>query len=125
MIEPIFVVTNNPLSKEKFALKYEVEFIESNVTEVFRTIRNYVHLGHRILTHPLMSSIKPNETPYRTVILSKNRNTNTDLDSLMLIENSILTTEKFLRDFSTPNWSEKILLDFQLIYYDLISHAVN
>jgi hypothetical protein len=125
MIEPIFVISNNPMSREKFTSKYNVEFIEGNVIEVFKKIRDYVHLGHRILTHPLMSSIKPNETPYRTVILSKNRYTNTDVDSLMLIENSIMTTEKFLRDFSIPNWSEKILLDFQLIDYDLVSHAVN
>lgn len=124
MIEPIFVVSNNPMTKNNFASKYDVEFIEGNVIEVFKVIRDYVHLGHKILSHPLMSSIKPNETPYRTVILSKNRDTNTDVDSLMLIENSIMTTEKFLRDFNTPNWSEEILLDFQLIDYDLISHAV-
>lgn len=125
MIEPVFVISNNPMCREKFASKYDVEFIEGNVIKVFKNIRDYVHLGHRILTHPLMSSVKPNETPYRTVILSKNRDTKTDVDSLMLIENSIMTTEKFLRDFSTPNWSEEILLDFQLIDYDLISHAVD
>jgi len=125
MNEPIFVISNNPMSKEKLNSKYDVEFIEGDVVKVFKKIRDYVHLGHRILTHPLMSSIKPNETPYRTIILSKNRDTKTDVDSLMLIENSIMSTEKFLRDFSTPNWSEEILLDFQLIDYDLISHAID
>lgn len=125
MVEPIIIISNNPMSKQKFTLEYNVQFIEGNVIEVFKTIRDYVHLGHKILTHPLMSSIKPNETPYRTVIISKTRYNNTDVDSLILIENSIMTTEKFLRDFSTPIWSEKILLDFQLIDYDLISHAVD
>ncbi|HAG42362.1 MAG TPA: GrdX protein, partial [Clostridium sp.] len=37
----------------------------------------------------------------------------------------IMTTEKFLRDFNTPNWSDKILQDFQLIDCDLIDHAIN
>ena len=124
MIEPIMIVTNNPMSKENYEKKFQVEFIDGNVIDVFTKIRNYVHAGHRILTHPLMSSIKPNETPYRTVILTKNRYTNTDMDSVILIENSIMTTKKFLQDFNTPNWSEKILLDFQLIDYDLTSHAV-
>ena len=125
MVEPILIISNNPMSKQKFTPEYNVQFIEGNVIEVFKKIRDYVHLGHKILTHPSMSSIKPNETPYRTVIISKTRYNNTDVDSLMLIENSIMTTEKFLRDFSTPIWSEKILLDFQLIDYDLISHAVD
>ena len=113
MVEPFFIVTNNPMSKEKFGVNFNVEYVDGNVIEVFNKVRDYVHKGHRILTHPLMSSIKPNETPYRTIALTKK------------IENSIMTTNKFLNDFNTPNWSEKILLDFQLIDYDLIYHAKN
>ena len=125
MVEPFFIVTNNPMSKDKFGEKYKVEYVEGNVIEVFNIVRDYVHKGHRILTHPLMSSIKPNETPYRTVALTKKLESSTDINSVILIENSIMTTNKFLNDFSTPNWSNKILLDFQLIDYDLIYHAVN
>lgn len=125
MVEPFFIVTNNPMSKEKFGVNFNVEYVEGNVIEVFNKVRDYVHKGHRILTHPLMSSIKPNETPYRTIALTKKIENSTDINSVILIENSIMTTNKFLKDFSTPNWSEKILLDFQLIDYDLIYHAVN
>ena len=77
------------------------------------------------MTHPLMSSVKPNETPYRTICLSKDAMNQVDLQSLEIIEASIATTQKFLRDFNTPNWSKKILLDFQLIDSDLIYHAIN
>ncbi len=125
MIEPVLIVTNNPLSKEKYQEKYEVQYINGNVLEVYKVVRDYLHIGHRLLTHPLMSSIKPNETPYRTVILSKNRDNNIDMNSIILIENSIMTTKKFLKDFNTPNWSDKILLDFQLIDYDLTSHGLD
>ncbi|MEW8994818.1 GrdX family protein [Clostridium sp.] len=125
MIEPLFIVTNNPMSKEKFEGKYKVEFIDVPQLDILKKVRNYIHKGNRILTHPLMGSVKPNETPYRTVCVSTEVVNGVDLQSLEIIENSIVTTEKFLRDFNTPQWSEKILADFQLIDSDLIDHAIN
>ncbi|WP_346935126.1 GrdX family protein [Clostridium sp.] len=125
MIEPLFIVTNNPMSKEKFEGKYKVEFIDVTQLDILKKVRNYIHNGNRILTHPLMGSVKPNETPYRTVCVSVEVVDGVDLQSLEIIENSIVTTEKFLRDFNTPQWSEKILADFQLIDSDLIDHAIN
>ncbi|WP_346916132.1 GrdX family protein [Clostridium sp.] len=125
MIEPLFIVTNNPMSKEKFEGKYKVEFIDVPQLDILKKVRNYIHKGNRILTHPLMGSVKPNETPYRTVCVSAEVVNGVDLQSLEIIENSIVTTEKFLRDFNTPQWSEKILADFQLIDSDLIDHAIN
>ncbi|GAA0775383.1 GrdX family protein [Clostridium subterminale] len=125
MIEPLFIVTNNPMSKEKFEGKYKVEFIDVPQLDILKKVRNYIHKGNRILTHPLMGSVKPNETPYRTVCVSVEVVDGVDLQSLEIMENSIVTTEKFLRDFNTPQWSEKILADFQLIDSDLIDHAIN
>lgn len=125
MIEPLFIVTNNPMSKEKFEKDYEVVYIDGVAMEVLKKVRDFIHIGHKLLTHPLMGSVKPNETPYRTVCVSKEKLQGLDMQSLEFIENSIVTTEKFLKDFRTPNWSEKILLDFQLIDSDLIDHAIN
>ncbi|WP_291583294.1 GrdX family protein [Clostridium sp. UBA6640] len=124
MIEPLFIVTNNPLSKRTFETKYKIVYIDGSAMEILKNVRDNIHLGHKLLTHPLMSSVKPNETPYRTVCLSLNRQS-LDIQSLEIIESAIMTTEKFLRDFNTPNWSDKILQDFQLIDCDLIDHAIN
>jgi len=125
MIEPLIIVTNNPMSKEKFENKYKVVLIEGTMMDILKKVRDNIHEGHKLLTHPLMSSIKPNETPYRTVCISKEKLSKVDLQSLSIIEESIMTTEKFLNDFKTPQWNEKILLDFQLIDSDLIYHAIN
>ena len=125
MIEPLFIVTNNPMSKEKFEKKYRVEFIDVPQLDILKKVRDYIHKGNRLLTHPLMGSVKPNETPYRTVCISIEVVNGVDLQSLEIIENSLATTEKFLKDFNTPQWSEKILADFQLIDSDLIDHAIN
>jgi hypothetical protein len=125
MIEPLFIITNNPMSREKFEKKYKVEFLDVPQLDILKKARNYIHKGNRILTHPLMGSVKPNETPYRTICVSIDIINGVDLQSLEIIENSIVVTEKFLRDFNTPQWSEKILADFQLIDSDLIDHAIN
>ncbi|MCJ7688728.1 MAG: GrdX family protein [Clostridiaceae bacterium] len=125
MIEPLIIVTNNPMSKEQFENKYKMIFIEGTMMDILKNVRNNIHEGHKLLTHPLMSSVKPNETPYRTICISKEKLCEVDLQSLSIIEESIMSTEKFLNDFKTPEWNEKILLDFQLIDYDLIYHALN
>lgn len=125
MIEPLIIVTNNPMSKQQFESKYKVVFIEGTMMDILKKVRDNIHVGHKLLTHPLMSSVKPNETPYRTICISKEKLLKVDLQSLSIIEESIMTTEKFLRDFDTPQWNEKILLDFQLIDSDLIDHAIN
>ena len=125
MIEPLIIVTNNPMSKEQFESKYMVVFIKGSMMDILKKVRNNIHEGHKLLTHPLMSSVKPNETPYRTICISKEKLREVDLQSLSIIEESIMSTEKFLNDFKTPQWTEKILLDFQLIDYDIIHHALN
>ncbi|MGK0464974.1 GrdX family protein [Clostridium sp.] len=125
MIEPLIIVTNNPMSKEQFESKYTVVFIKRSMMDILKKVRNNIHDGHKLLTHPLMSSVKPNETPYRTICISKEKLREVDLQSLSIIEESIMSTEKFLNDFKTPQWNEKILLDFQLIDYDIIHHALN
>jgi hypothetical protein len=125
VIEPLIIVTNNPMSKEQFENKYKVVLIQGTMMDILRKVRDNIHEGHKLLTHPLMSSIKPNETPYRTICISKEKLNKVDLQSLSIIEESIMTTAKFLNDFKTPEWNEKILLDFQLIDSDLIYHAIN
>lgn len=125
MIEPLFIITNNPMSKSVFENKYVVEYIENGTQiDILKKARDYVHLGYRLLTHPLMGSVKPNETPYRTICISKKKEAMVDFSSIEIIEGAIATTEKFIRDFNTPDWSEKILLDFQVIDLDLIAHAI-
>ena len=125
MDEPLFIITNNPMVQEEFECKYDVKFYNTSALDVLIRVRDHIHKGYRLLTHPLMSSVKPNETPYRTICLSKDAMNQVDLQSLEIIEASIATPQKFLRDFNTPNWSKKILLDFQLIDSDLIYHAIN
>lgn len=125
MIESFIVLTNNTLVQENLGDKFSVNFINGKAVDVLIKARDYVHNNHRLLTHPLISSIKPNEMPFRTIIISKQKENNIDMESLELIENSISTTNKFMMDFGIPNWNESILNDFQLIDFDIIYNAIN
>ena len=113
------IVTNNPLVREKHPVGLKLEFHDTDCMGVFKAVRDRIHLGHELLTHPLSGSVKPGETPYKTVLLKGEKGV-LDAASLSLIEESILTCEKLQQSIIKKDWSEKILADFQLIDYTLI-----
>jgi len=113
------IVTNNPLVREKCAGQEELEFHDTDCLGVFTAVRDRIHLGHRLLTHPLSGSVKPGETPYKTVIITGEKGV-LDENSLSLIEKSIQTCVKLKASVVKKEWNEKVLADFQLIDYNLI-----
>lgn len=122
------IITNNPLVKEELEneLKHElvVEYYNVDYLEILKIVRDKVHIGYKLLTHPLSGSVKPNETPYKSILISKYKG-NLDYDSLSIIEGSIQTTLKFLKNMKTPLYNEKISKDFQIIDKTLITNAIN
>ena len=59
------VITNNPLVFEKLKDEHKVIYKEISYEEILKEARDRIHDGHRLLTHPLSGSVKPNETPYK------------------------------------------------------------
>lgn len=118
------IITNNPLVYEKMRESLNVEYLEAKAyLDVLKTARDRIHLGYSLKTHPLSGSIKPNETPYKSVLICKNDD-KLDLQSIYVIEDSIQVTTKFLKDLKPKGYTDKILEDFQVIDYDLIWNAV-
>lgn len=70
----------------------------------------------------MAGSLKPNQTPYKTVIAQ--RSEITDFASVELIESSLEAALKFLRFKKTPNWNEKILNDFKTVDLSFIENVV-
>lgn len=124
-MEKVIIVTNNDLTLEKFKDKHQVEFIEGKLLDVLYKVRDYIHKNHKLLTHPLMGSIKPNQTPYKSVALSFKKLNELDIDSLMFIEKSIETAENLIKNKPPREWSESVLNDFKVIDFDLIYNALN
>ena len=120
------VITNNPLVREKFSAKDDIllEFHDTDYLSILKITRDKIHLGHSLHTHPLSGSIKPGETPYKTLLICADRG-KLDVKSLSIIEESIQTCQKFtvkniLQNDENNSHNDKVLRDFQLIDYDLI-----
>lgn len=119
------VITNNSEVKLKYDKEYDVILIDGGLLNVLVAVRDKVHEGHRILTHPLSGSVKPNETPYKSVVISYDKDEkNLDLDSLLLISSNIETVQKFIDTKQPIKWDDKILADFMEIDLSLVSSGI-
>lgn len=114
------IITNNILVKEKWGSKYQVEFYDISYEEVLKKVRDMVYLGHELLTHPLSGSVKPNETPYKSVMVARDAK-KLDMDSLDIIERSIHACSKF--EFRSDKYRPEVYADFREIDCTLIESA--
>lgn len=118
------IITNNPRVKETIT-DQTIVFIDGNFGDVLKeTKRLVVEERHVILTHPLSGSIKPNETYYKSIIITTTTLKQIDIESLDLIDNAIEVYNKFIKDSKTPNWTERILDDFATIDLDLMENTL-
>ena len=114
-----YVLTNNPLARDRYSSI--VRFSDGNVEDIFFAVRDAVHLGAILISHPLAGSLKPNENPYKTVVLSS-RKGSLDGDSLNHIEGAIDVLHKM--PVKNRTYSEQVLEDFMVIDLDLLNSAI-
>ncbi len=108
------IVTNNPKVREQVT-SVNVMFVDGGYLDVLLKLRDMVHKGHVLLTHPLMGSVKPGETPFRSVIIT-DKEGKLDVKSLQLIEAAIMTFGKFTEKKLTPRGIEDCMtVDLSLI----------
>lgn len=115
------IITNNPLVFEKYNMNENVDYKKQTYEQVLIRARDLIHLGHKLLTHPLSGSIKPNETVFKTIIVSDQQST-LDFDSLRIIEQSLETARKFGNNQHLL--TEDILNDFSLVDLSLIESVI-
>lgn len=121
MRNKVIVVSNN----SSVELLEQDLFIKGTLLDVLRETRNLVHSGHLLISHPLAGSVKPNETPYKSVVLSKQSTGQVDFQSLSIIEASLQTAARMLSERPLRPYSERVLADFQCIDCDLLESALS
>ena len=121
------LVTNNPLCFEKYRDRVRVDYLEDgSYLDVLVRARDYVQKGSRIETHPMAGSIKPNQTPFRSVLLSDRKMDGEEvIENELMIEDAVLMTKKFLSDRPVRKWDESIVNDFRQVDLELISGAID
>ncbi|NLL18113.1 MAG: GrdX protein [Clostridia bacterium] len=117
-MKPI-LITNNPLVWQTYPESIQ---IKGSFREVLLRARDGIHRGQRLITHPLTGSLKPNQTPYKSIILDEEPgNQAIDLVSLQMIEKSLATVDKL--GPIKVQLTAKMLEDYQVIDLSFIESA--
>lgn len=121
MKDKFIVVTNNPLVLNELGAGHNTVYREISYEEILKEIRDLIHKGHKLLSHPLSGSVKPKETPYKSVLISSECS-KLDVYSLKLIEQAIEACDKF--EDKSSKFSKQVWEDFQLVDFELIKGAI-
>lgn len=123
-----FILTNNPLAVEELGDTHEIEFVDGKLIDVLIRARDMIGCGAVLLNHPLYGSVKPNETPYRSLLLQRPKQTDdgsfpaADPESVRLIGNAVNAFQKFIVKKEVTN--PAILDDFRAVDLSLLRSAV-
>ena len=119
------MLTNNSKVHAKYKCRFEIEFMEDRgYIDILIEARNLIHKGYRLLTHPMSSSLKPNQTKFRSIMLQKTES-GLDMESVLMIERAVESAENFLKFKKIPDWDERITDDFRTVDMSLIDGVVN
>ena len=114
------IITNNP---DAAALYPDASrYLDAGVLHIFTALRDAIHKGARLLSHPLSGSIKPNDSPYKSVVLLECYGQALDCKSLHIIEDALAVLKKLPE--KQHNYSEAILEDYRVIDLDLLNSAL-
>ena len=128
MAKAAVLVTNNPKALEKYKddPKIGVEFIENgDFLAVLTAVRDHVYDGWHLLSHPQASNLKPNQSPYKTVLVSEDIQAADHNQDVEYIEYALYNVEKLTRGMAPPAWREKVLPDFMTVDLDVVESAIN
>jgi len=118
----VLIITNNPRwdSHPKASIQYRDE----SLLQVLTRVRDLVHRHYCLISHPLAGSIKPNATPYKSVLLGAVPEEQIDPISLQLIEAAVQVSTRMLRENPPKPMNDKVRADYALIDMDLIMNAL-
>jgi len=86
--------------------------------ELYTQVRDYIHRNWKLQNHAMYGNIQLHKQPYRSMVLTEG--TELDTRSLQLWEQAM---ERVKRT-NPPNYSEKVLEDFQALDLSLFRSAI-
>lgn len=123
----LLLVTNNGKALEAYGAHSEIDVDyreERSYLDVLIRARDLVHKGWHLMSHPQASNLKPNQSPYKTVLLSNGREIQAFAEDVEMIEAGIAAFHKFTGGMIPPKWSQKALRDFQTIDLSVVESAL-
>ncbi|MCG8514500.1 MAG: GrdX family protein [Halanaerobiales bacterium] len=115
------IITNNPLVLEEVkGVKIE---LCSDLTEIMTRVRDYIHQGYRLTSHPLAGSVKPVQNPYRSIVINSGPG-GLDLFSLQVLESARSKVEQFKESYQKQDYHAAVLADYQTIDLSLLKSCL-
>lgn len=120
MTDNLYVVTNNPLFFESEFRTFRTKRVDGSFEDVLLLVRDMVHQGYELISHPLGASIRMMYSPYRSILVGEKTEA---LNSFFaeVIENSIEMYRKNTEHRIIDHKNEK---DYALIDQHLLLEAV-
>lgn len=118
--------TNNPvIENEVINDSLKLVFIGGTSLDVLKRARDSVHLGAKLLTHPLYGNLRPHQQPYRTILAAKgNEVKNCDIESLSLIERAVEIYQSCIDRLIEPeDMSELLRDDYAFVDFELMRES--
>lgn len=92
--------------------------------DILTEVRNRIHRGSRLETHPMAGSVKPNQNPYKSVMISDQKSDFGEFQEFItILENCIMICRDFLEQKALPEWPENLKADFRFVDLSLIESA--
>lgn len=115
-------VSNNPNLRGHVN---SLDYLEGGALDVLREGRDLIHRGWELLANPLYGNFKPNQQPYRSLILKKEKDgtSSLNLESLDLIENAIRIYESSPKLMQPGELPEKTDNDFRYLDFVLLEET--
>lgn len=119
------LITNNidlyNKMKEKKSLKiiFDEKYTYGDILDI---TKKKIQEGYALATHPLCGSIKPNETPYRSILINESKEI--DMNGIIILDEAIETYKKFQNNLKTPLWIDRVLVDFRTIDCNIMTQTI-
>lgn len=122
-IEKTILITNNSKVYEKYKEKLKCIFMEK-YEDVLIKVRDLVYDKHLLLTHPQASSLKPNQTLFRSIMVYPKGDEN-NVDDILLIEKCIEVFYQWQSIAKSPSkYEKKVEDDFKTIDLSVIDNVM-
>ncbi|NLX03048.1 MAG: hypothetical protein GXY40_11050 [Syntrophomonadaceae bacterium] len=112
------IITNNPLVAEKYE---NVLWTDGSVEKTLIIVRDFIHQGYELVSHPLAASLRMLFSPYRSIIIDKKKE-KLNFEHAQIIEDSII---KYKKHMDLRKTDEKTRDDYKKIDLLLLEAALS
>ena len=116
----ITIISNNPTVE---LTSTDILISDYGAVPVLEKVRDLVHLGHHLLTHPFAGSVKPNENPFKSIVITKGC-FGVDYQSVQIVEGCLDVAKRMVKERPYRDFPTQVIKDLQLIDKSLLDSGL-